>query len=175
MKCPICKSVELIEHALPEGPASHRCAQCGGQWVESKRYWAWLETPGRNESPAVSSDANYTVVDSIKAKICPECGHLLSRAKVGHGANFHIDRCAHCGGIWFDALEWESLRALGLHDDVHFIFSKASAGRDRPRSGARSNTRSSCAENWAMPISPRFNGSRHGSMPISIARNFMPC
>src|SRR6185437_6632571 len=113
-----------IDHELPDGPSSHRCGQCGGQWVESKRYWAWIESPDRKQPPAPSTDAQFTVVDSIKAKICPECGHLLTRAKVGHGVNFHIDRCSHCGGIWFDALEWESLRAMGLHDDVHFVFSK---------------------------------------------------
>ena len=60
-----------------------------------------------------------------KAKLCPECGRFLTRAKVGHGVGFHLDRCGACGGTWFDANEWEVLRARNLHDDVHFIFSAA--------------------------------------------------
>ncbi|HET6246669.1 MAG TPA: zf-TFIIB domain-containing protein [Tepidisphaeraceae bacterium] len=126
MKCPICKTVALVDSELPQGPASHHCTQCGGHWVESKRYWAWLESPeAKADLPATAGEVHFAVTDSMKAKICPECGHLLSRAKAGHGADFYLDRCSHCGGIWFDAMEWEALRAKGLHDDVHFVFSKA--------------------------------------------------
>ena len=49
----------------------------------------------------------------------------MTRAKVGRGAAFEIDRCGGCGGTWLDAREWEALRRLGLHDDIHFIFSAA--------------------------------------------------
>ena len=65
------------------------------------------------------------VSDTTEAKLCPECGRLLSRGKVGHGVDFHLDRCATCGGIWFDKNEWEILESRNLHDDVHFIFSSA--------------------------------------------------
>jgi Zn-finger nucleic acid-binding protein len=65
------------------------------------------------------------VADSTKAKLCPECGHILTRRMVGHGIDFQIDRCGACGGIWFDKNEWEILRDRNLHDDVHFIFSSA--------------------------------------------------
>jgi Zn-finger nucleic acid-binding protein len=60
-----------------------------------------------------------------RARLCPECGRLLRRAKVGRGIDFHLDRCGHCGGVWFDPNEWETLRRHGLHDDVHFVFSAA--------------------------------------------------
>ncbi len=44
---------------------------------------------------------------------------------MGHGLNFSIDRCSACGGLWFDANEWELLRQRNLHDDVHYVFSAA--------------------------------------------------
>jgi Zn-finger nucleic acid-binding protein len=57
--------------------------------------------------------------------ICAECGKLLSRYRVGHGVNFCIDRCAGCGGIWFDDNEWELLQQNHLEDRVHLVFSTA--------------------------------------------------
>ena len=59
------------------------------------------------------------------AKFCPECRRYLGRYRVGHELGFSLDRCEHCGGVWFDGNEWESLKSRNLHDDVHFIFSQA--------------------------------------------------
>ncbi|HWE03396.1 MAG TPA: zf-TFIIB domain-containing protein [Tepidisphaeraceae bacterium] len=126
MKCPVCKTAVLLDDALPGGPPSHRCSDCRGHWVEADRYWKWLETRSATQSQAASGNPAAPVVESApKAKLCPECGRLLTRAKVGRGADFFLERCSHCGGIWFDADEWDTLLALGLHDDVHFVFSDA--------------------------------------------------
>ena len=126
MKCPVCTTVSLESGQCSEMPERLHCRECGGQWVKGYQYWKWLHAVGANlpEKPAEEGEQR-RVVDSTKAKLCPECGHFLSRNKVGHGVEFHIDRCVTCGGIWFDKNEWEVLRSRNLHDDVHFIFSSA--------------------------------------------------
>jgi Zn-finger nucleic acid-binding protein len=102
------------------------CDECGGQWIKSFQYWKWLRAHAQNlpEKPA-EEGAQLPISDSTEAKLCPECGHILSRNRVGHGVDFWIDRCASCGGFWFDKNEWDILKSRNLHDDVHFIFSTA--------------------------------------------------
>ncbi len=45
--------------------------------------------------------------------------------KVGHGIGFSLNRCGHCGGVWFDKNEWEIMKSRNLNDDVHLVFSEA--------------------------------------------------
>ena len=105
---------ELMREALGLGEPIH------------VQYWKWLERHGANLPEKPPADDEPTAADdSGPGKICPECGHFLTRCRVGHGVDFHVDRCATCGGLWFDRNEWEILKARNLHDDVHFIFSAA--------------------------------------------------
>lgn len=126
MNCPVCKTLRLEYLESDEPPQRLVCGECGGQWVKSFQYWKWLRAHGDNlpEKPPEEGD-QLPVADSTRAKLCPECGHFLARAKVGHEVDFHIDRCGFCGGLWFDKNEWEILRSRNLHDDVHFVFSSA--------------------------------------------------
>jgi Zn-finger nucleic acid-binding protein len=126
MKCPVCKSSYLHSLETEELPQRLVCDDCGGIWIKAFQYWKWLEAHGANlpERPSEES-TKLPVADSTKAKLCPECGHILTRRMVGHGIDFQIDRCGTCGGIWFDKNEWEILKSRNLHDDIHFIFSSA--------------------------------------------------
>ena len=45
----------------------------------------------------------------------------MSRAQVGHGFQFTIDR-SMTGGIWLDAGEWEELKQRQFHDELHLVF-----------------------------------------------------
>ena len=139
MKCPACKDMTLEDFELEPGLAAARCGGCGGQWVNGAGYLRWVEARGPKPPGGASAGAaeatgsgggdgtpaGQAVNDNRKAKLCPECGRFLTRAKVGRGLDFLLDRCGSCGGIWFDAGEWEALRARGLHDDAHFVFSDA--------------------------------------------------
>ena len=105
------------------------CSKCDGVWLPSQAYWAWLE---RQHGTTRSEPTLSTGVDQIApaadpplARRCPECGHFLTRAKVGHGLTFHVDRCGTCGGMWFNHGEWDALRAQQLHTRLHFVFSAA--------------------------------------------------
>ncbi|MBE0536728.1 MAG: zf-TFIIB domain-containing protein [Phycisphaerae bacterium] len=124
MNCPVCRNTALCGSDLAGNLEAMLCRQCGGRWVRSFHYWKWLDKQqaGSADKPHVDVPAA-AVMDSPAGKLCPECGHFLTQRKVGHGVDFCLDRCNSCGGIWFDANEWEVLMGLGLHDHVHFIFS----------------------------------------------------
>jgi len=122
MLCPVCKNHSLQVEEIETGLKARQCPQCKGRWIGSYVYWKWKEATGK-DLPEVPAEAPLEVHDSENAKLCPECGHFLRRYPVGKGMDFALDRCTNCGGTWFDRNEWESLRARGLHDDVHLVFS----------------------------------------------------
>ena len=126
MNCPVCKVTTLEAEELEPGLHDQRCRQCGGRWIDGARYLAWVEAQGQQlaDKPA-EEGVELPVAESGKAKLCPQCGRLLTRAKVGRGAAFHLERCATCGGIWTDANEWEVLKSRNMHDNLHFVFSAA--------------------------------------------------
>jgi Zn-finger nucleic acid-binding protein len=49
----------------------------------------------------------------------------MTKARVGRKLEFYIDRCSHCHGTWLDKNEWENLRQMDLHHQIHYIFSNA--------------------------------------------------
>ena len=131
LKCPACRTQPLFLRALEAGLTAQACDGCGGRWIRWDDYWDWLDhapdaLPMAAPPPAEDAPAELPAPDEARpAKLCPQCGRLLTRAKVGRGVNFRLERCAACGGMWLDAGEWESLRAAGLHRDLHHVFSPA--------------------------------------------------
>ncbi|CAN5247929.1 hypothetical protein BH10CYA1_BH10CYA1_09560 [soil metagenome] len=124
--CPGCKEDCLSQHELDENLHSSRCGKCKGVWVSSAQYEQWLKHHGAN-LPEKAPDANLNLVsgEAQGAKFCPECKYILIKYKVGHDVGFSLNRCGHCGGIWFDKNEWEIMKSRNLNDDVHFVFSEA--------------------------------------------------
>ena len=124
MKCVLCgNQMTLID--LDENLKGLRCVECGGTWIKANAYWKWLKShDGTLPEKPESETAPLPVEDTCNMKICPDCGHFLTKRKVGHGISFHIDRCQCCGGIWLDKNEWEVLKSRNLHDEIHFIFSQ---------------------------------------------------
>lgn len=53
--------------------------------------------------------------------LCPDCHRILVRADVELEGTFYLERCAHCGGIWFDAGEWT---LLAEHDELRHDLSR---------------------------------------------------
>ncbi|MBT9313120.1 zf-TFIIB domain-containing protein [Leptothoe kymatousa] len=128
MHCPCCQTSSLKRDRLNEFLAVHACEACEGQWISSYDYWHWLEWETNDEpiKPCDHVDLSdrLEVADNSRATFCPECHHLMRRAKVGHGLEFYLDRCSHCGGSWFDKGEWEILKACNIHNKVHLVFSE---------------------------------------------------
>ncbi|MEO1393672.1 MAG: zf-TFIIB domain-containing protein [Cyanobacteria bacterium J06634_5] len=145
MKCPICHSHTLNEVSLSEGLTGHQCSQCFGHWISSEDYWDWLDQrehrqrerarEGKREAQLSSNnrplinlstgEALLPVADNNTANFCADCARLMTKAKVGRGLNFYLDRCSHCHGVWLDQNEWENLKQMNLHHQIHYMFSSA--------------------------------------------------
>ncbi|HBA86360.1 MAG TPA: hypothetical protein DCZ95_19955 [Verrucomicrobia bacterium] len=125
MNCPACKKGPLESSEHVELPKTLLCPYCQGQWIQASRYWSWVEQHGANLPEKPAPEQVWQPIDSHRILLCPECGALMMRFKVGHGVGFSIDHCSACGGIWFDRNELEALKDRNLHDDIHFIFSQA--------------------------------------------------
>lgn len=110
MRCPIHEQEFLCRDELSPGLSILRCPEGGGAWVRPGAYWKWHERHADDAAPDASAGTEPPIQDSPAGKRCPEDGAFLIRHDVGHGLDFHIDRCGHCGGIWLDAHEWEALR-----------------------------------------------------------------
>ncbi|MBD3241460.1 MAG: hypothetical protein GF331_12800 [Chitinivibrionales bacterium] len=121
MQCPSCGSSDHAHKVLEEDLHVIACNGCGGYWLRATEYWQWLRRHGPPR-PEKQPDTAITVTDSKRPKTCPECGTILTAYQVGHGADFAIEHCALCGGVWFDKNEWEALHSRNLHDHVHRIF-----------------------------------------------------
>ncbi len=122
MNCPLCDAIALTEKTLDEGLIVHDCPSCEGRWLSFSNYWGWLEKQGEILPEKSGDSATLDSIDTKQAMLCPECSHIMIKFKIGHGISFHLDRCGHCKGVWFDKNEWETLRERNLHDEIHRIF-----------------------------------------------------
>lgn len=131
MKCPTCHTHSLSEVSLDTGLLARQCTQCFGHWIPSESYWEWLDyrehaqREHKQRSMVVLSDSLLPVVDNATANFCADCSRLMTKAKVGRGLSFYLDRCSHCHGVWLDQNEWENLKQLELHHQIHYMFSSA--------------------------------------------------
>ncbi|QNN24767.1 zf-TFIIB domain-containing protein [Planctomycetales bacterium ZRK34] len=130
MQCPVCKTASLHNDQLESNLATLSCTACGGHWIKSYQYWRWRDAHGRDlpelpPTPILDEASSVPNAGSATApRLCPDCGHFMRRYPVGHETDIELERCGNCGGMWFDASEWESLRERNLHDDVHKVFSE---------------------------------------------------
>src|SRR5687767_8282874 len=101
MKCPVCKTEDLLLSELEANLTSRHCGQCDGNWIPSFEYWKWREQVRENlpEKPGGEvAESRSPSTGLLKPKLCPECRGILIRYKVGHGVGFSIDQCGNCGG-----------------------------------------------------------------------------
>lgn len=129
MKCPICHTHSLNQVSLNTGLLAHQCQQCQGHWISSEAYWEWLDQrsqqqPSNYRPPIVVTNREcLPVVDNHTANFCADCDRLMTKARVGRGLSFYLDRCSHCHGVWLDKNEWENLQQFDLHHQIHYMFS----------------------------------------------------
>jgi len=123
MQCPLCKTHTMAPVDLAPDLTAMACSTCSGVWLDRAKYDAWrAKQPA--DLPETNTAVQVAVTDTHKAKICPQCGHLLLPYRVGHGLPFSIDYCGACGGVWCDRGEWNAIKAKNLHDNLHDIVSQ---------------------------------------------------
>lgn len=132
MKCPTCHSHSLTKVNLDTGLLARQCSQCFGHWISSENYWEWLDYREREAKeignlPLLIDKVGslLPVVDNTTANFCADCDRLMTKAKVGRKLNFYLDRCSHCHGVWLDQYEWENLKQMDFHHQIHYMFSSA--------------------------------------------------
>ena len=123
MKCPACSSKRTSQISLTENLLATQCDSCQGVWIPHKNYEAWQKTFEEPLPEKSFTEVDLEIEDRPGAKVCPQCGKILLKFKVGHGLDFFVDTCSACGGIWLDKHEWDALKAKNLHDEIHRIFS----------------------------------------------------
>jgi Zn-finger nucleic acid-binding protein len=129
MRCPACTPItELIPFQVEPKLRGYRCERCSGQWVRNDDYMEWMRrvdvVPGPSPQAAKLTAQPEGEVREVGLRSCPDCGYVLARYRLGYGIRFVVDHCRHCAGTWFDAGEWDALRASGLHDDLLHVFTE---------------------------------------------------
>ncbi len=124
MKCPVCKLETLERIQLLEGLPAHRCTRCEGIFLSSTQYWDWLKSQKPVEPEIPLDDTDILRVDESAARICPDCGHLLTRYKVWPDVPFFLDSCGHCNGTWLDRNEWQVLQEHHLHNRINLFLTR---------------------------------------------------
>jgi Zn-finger nucleic acid-binding protein len=118
-RCPKCGAAAL---AALEGSVIRSCVTCHGFWVPP----AALAEPDvvqrlkeRDLHPAHPLEQDH------RTGVCPEGHGLLRRARASNDDPYFIERCARCGGLWFDPGEWSRLADANLLRDVTSLWSPA--------------------------------------------------
>ncbi|MFL5806535.1 MAG: hypothetical protein ACJ8CR_33010 [Roseiflexaceae bacterium] len=121
----MCRSHPLSPTQLDPTLPAQSCAACGGVWISSTNYWAWLDQ--RPDAPAISNTADdaQAVAGDAQAKRCPGCGYLQLRYRIALDLPFVLDQCGHCNSFWLDQGEWATLRQRGLHNQLHKVTTDA--------------------------------------------------
>ena len=88
-----------VEAGAP-GLAGFACGKCTGHWLRFGDYLAWRDRQ-TGEVPEVPGEMAAETVEPSggPARRCPDCGHLLTRYRVGRGVSFALDRCGNCSGV----------------------------------------------------------------------------
>src|SRR5512135_457399 len=99
--CPVCKE-PLQETTLEEGLPAHQCPRGEGIWISSNPYLVWLRQHGPDLPEKQVPGEHLASWETNVLKICPDCGHILSRYQVLPEPKIYLDHCGHCNGVWLD-------------------------------------------------------------------------
>ena len=125
MKSPVCGTAKLGEIQFEAKLTALHCPRCNGHWIPSENYWQWIKEHGKALPENPASFYSVPEADTQKALLCPECGRILQKYRLGPDIKFRLDHCGACGGVWFDRAEWEVLKDRCLHDHLHEFFTDA--------------------------------------------------
>lgn len=124
MKCPNCDSNNSESLKLDSNLEGIRCNNCDGIWIPSVNYFKYIEINKPDLSLLNPTDMQkvFSEKDSETGKKCPDCGKQVVARKAGFGAEFKVDRCDHCFGIWLDKDEWDLLKTKNLNTAIYYMF-----------------------------------------------------
>ena len=101
--------------------------KCGGALLSLLNYRHWSEHHNvdhdveKVESLTVE-DEDIGADDNNSAQLCPKCGRMMTKFRIGLESNNRIDLCSGCDEAWLDNGEWRLLKQLELHEKLPKIF-----------------------------------------------------
>lgn len=123
--CPKCASQILIPVEglrARSGAAAMHCPSCKGHWVPP-------DVVALPDSAAVLAERDVrpsaATTETQRTGQCPDGHGLLRRARVTLHDPYYLERCARCGGVWFDAGEWTRAVADELLTNLSEVWSPA--------------------------------------------------
>ena len=124
MKCPRCKTPDLLPTMIEEYLPAMACQQCQGSLVSLLYYRHWAET----QKPATETATAASVAqprDTTTAVMCPKCSRVMTKYKLVGDVDNRLDVCATCDEAWLDGGEWELLEQLQLSTTMPAVFTDA--------------------------------------------------
>jgi len=123
--CPKCASQLLVPVEgvrASSGASALQCPSCSGFWVppEVVPLPASLSILSARDTRKAPSSSELQ-----RTGQCPEGHGLLRRARVTWHDPYFLERCARCGGVWFDAGEWSRAVADDLLGNLSEVWSPA--------------------------------------------------
>jgi Zn-finger nucleic acid-binding protein len=122
MKCPRCKTPDLLPTMLEEYLPGMGCRECQGSLISLLYYRHWAETYKPDESP---TPAPANTRDSTTALMCPKCNRVMTKYRLLGSVENRLDVCVTCDEAWLDGGEWELLEQLKLSHKMPAIFTDA--------------------------------------------------
>jgi Zn-finger nucleic acid-binding protein len=123
--CPKCAAqlLVVVEGTRSKaGSSALQCPSCSGFWVPPEVValpTITLLLTQRDARPTEPPLANK------RTGQCPDGHGLLRRARVTWHNPYFLERCARCGGVWFDAGEWSRAAADQLFSNLSEVWSPA--------------------------------------------------
>ena len=121
MKCPSCKTGNLMHSHLEDMLPCCTCNQCSGHWLLLTDYLRWKDQ-AELSSTSSHEDAQIEVQDTKQALVCPVSGVLMLKYRISGQTSHRLDLSPGVNGIWLDKGEWELLKQEGLIDKLNHIF-----------------------------------------------------
>jgi Zn-finger nucleic acid-binding protein len=122
MKCPRCKTPDLLPTMLEEYLPGMGCRECQGSLIALLYYRHWAETYKPDETPAPVAPATREVPAAV---MCPKCNRVMTKYRLAGSVENRLDVCVTCDEAWLDGGEWELLEQLKLSHMMPAIFTDA--------------------------------------------------
>jgi Zn-finger nucleic acid-binding protein len=125
MKCPHCRTPDLLPTMIEESLPAMGCGTCHGALVSLLYYRHWAEQ--NPEAPADPSKPVPTVAttDTTGAIVCTKCQLVMTKYKISGAVSNRVDVCSTCDDAWLDGGEWELLEVLHLSHKIPAILTDA--------------------------------------------------